>query len=135
MRRDVSVLVENRNVPFFIALFLCAMGISAASRIEAADLFLNDEPEVYASIDRLSALGYLPRLPANTRPYSVRAIRAATKLDPRAAAPPGFDGEVFRWLAAYVAPKEMGRLTGAAAFSDSRFTPANGEGVPVPKGW
>src|SRR3972149_4208942 len=29
----------------------------------------------------------------------------------------------------------MGRLTGAPAFSDPRFTPANGEGVPVPKGW
>ncbi|MGZ8474259.1 MAG: hypothetical protein ACXWWY_12275, partial [Candidatus Deferrimicrobiaceae bacterium] len=129
------MLIENRNVPFFFALFLFAMGISAASRIEAADLFLNDEPEVYAAIDRLSALGYLPLLPANTRPYSVRAIRAATKPDPRAAAPPGFDGELFRWLAAYVAPKEMGRVTGAAAFSDSRFTPANGEGVPVPKGW
>jgi hypothetical protein len=135
MRRDVSVLIENRNVPFFFALFLFAMGISAASRIEAADLFLNDEPEVYAAIDRLSALGYLPLLPANTRPYSVHALRAATKPDPRAAAPPGFDGELFRWLAAYVAPKEMGRVTGAAAFSDSRFTPANGEGVPVPKGW
>src|SRR3990172_9979982 len=85
-------------------------------------------------MDGFWALGYLQRLPANTRPYSVRAIRAATKPDPRAVAPPGFDGEVFRWLAAYVAPKEMGRLTGAAAFSDSRFTPANGEGVPVPKG-
>jgi hypothetical protein len=129
------VLLESRNVPFFIAPILLAMAISAASRIEAADLFLNDEPEVYAAIDRLSALGYLPRLPANTRPYSVRALRAAMKPDPRTAAPRGFDEELFRWLAAYVAPKEMGRLTGAAAFSDSRFTPANGEGVPVPKGW
>jgi hypothetical protein len=129
------VFLESRNVPFFIALILLAMAISAASRIEAADLFLNDEPEVYAAIDRLSALGYLPRLPANTRPYSVRALRAAMKPDPRTAAPRGFDEELFRWLAAYVAPKEMGRLTGAAAFSDSRFTPANGEGVPVPKGW
>ena len=111
------------------------MAISAVPFVEAADLFLNDEPEVYAAIDRLSALGYLPRLPANTRPYSVRALRAAMKPDPRTAAPRGFDEELFRWLAAYVAPKEMGRLTGAAAFSDSRFTPANGEGIPVPKGW
>src|SRR3989337_3287067 len=113
MRRDVSVLIENRNVPFFISLILLAVGISAASRIEAADLFLNDEPEVYAAIDRLSALGYLPRLPANTRPYSVRALRAAMKTAPRAAAPPGFDVELLRWLAAYVAPNQTGSVTAA----------------------
>jgi len=134
------VSLKNKNVPLLFvpllfALFLFLMGIFAASRIEAADLFLNDEPEVYAAIDRLSALGYLPGLPANTRPYSIRAIREATAQARRTAAPGGFDGELLRWLAAYVAPNQMGRVTGAAAHSDSRFTPGNNQGIPVPKGW
>ncbi len=110
------------------------LSLSLASPVAAADLFLNDEPEVYAAVDKLSALGYLPRLLANTRPYPLRAVRAALQA-PRAAAPKGFDGELLRWLAGYVAPGQMGRITGAVAHSDSRFTPGNSQGIPVPKGW
>jgi hypothetical protein len=111
------------------------LALSLASPVHAADLFLNDEPEVYAAIDRLSALGYLPGLPVNTRPYSLRAVRQATRQAPRTADPDAFEGKLFRWLAGYVAPKAMGRLTGAVAHADARFTPGNNQGLPVPKGW
>ncbi|MGW8286505.1 MAG: capsule assembly Wzi family protein, partial [Candidatus Deferrimicrobiaceae bacterium] len=105
-----------------------------ASPVPAADLFLTDEPEVYAVIDKLNAEGYLPGFIANTRPYSLRAVRAALAIlrDP---APKGFNRELFRWLEEYVAPRQMGRLTGAVTHSDSRFTPGNNEGIPVPDGW
>ena len=42
---------------------------------------------------------------------------------------------LFQWLDRYVAPRQMGRLTGAVTHSDSRFTPGNNEGLPVPDGW
>ncbi len=119
-----------------IAAFLCfAASVIGASGARGADLFLNDEPEVYAAIDRLSALGSLPFLIANTRPYSVRAIRAAVARIPRDARLTGFDAQVLRWLRAYVAPKQMGRLTVSAAHADAREIPQNAEGIPVPKGW
>jgi hypothetical protein len=108
------------------------LSLLLVSPVPAADLFLSDEPEVYAAIDKLNTLGYLPGLLANTRPYSLQAVRAAIEL-PRA--PEGFDGELFRWLAGYVSAKQMGRITGAVAHSDSRFTPGNNDGIPVPKGW
>ncbi|MGA7105479.1 MAG: capsule assembly Wzi family protein, partial [Candidatus Deferrimicrobiaceae bacterium] len=119
--------------------FACTLAVLLSlllvSPVPAADLFLTDEPEVYAAIEKLNALGYLPGLLANTRPYSLLAVRAATNTVPRVASPGGFEGELLRWVASYVAPKEMGRLTAAGAFSDARFTPANNEGIPTPNGW
>ena len=133
MRKDTVIFsLPTRRFAFALAVVL---SLSLASPAAAADLFLNDEPEVYAAIDKLSALGYLPRLLANTRPYSLRAVRAAVRQAPRAADPNGFDGELIRWLAEYVAPGQMGRITGVVAHSDSRFTPGNSQGIPVPKGW
>ncbi|MGA6992493.1 MAG: hypothetical protein WBX50_01210, partial [Candidatus Deferrimicrobiaceae bacterium] len=117
--------------------FACTLAVLLSlllvSPVPAADLFLADEPEVYAAIEKLNALGYLPGLLANTRPYSLRAVRAAVRQAPRAAAPGGFEGELLRWVASYVAPKQMGRLTAAGAFSDARFIPANNEGIPTPE--
>lgn len=132
MRKDTFIVFPPaRRLASALAV---ALSLSLVSPLAAADLFLNDEPEVYAAVDKLSALGYLPRLLANTRPYSLRAVRAALQA-PRAAVPKGFDGELLRWLAGYVAPGQMGRMTGAVAHSDSRFTPGNSQGIPVPKGW
>ncbi len=111
------------------------LSLLLATPVPAADLFLTEEPEVYAAIEKLNALGYLPGHLANTRPYSLGAVRAATHTAQRFASPGGFEGELLRWLASYVAPKEMGRVTAAGAFSDVRFTSANNEGIPTPDGW
>ncbi|MDX1814499.1 MAG: capsule assembly Wzi family protein [Thermodesulfobacteriota bacterium] len=111
------------------------MSLLLVSPVPAADLFLNDEPEVYAAIEKLNALGYLPGLLANTRPYSIRAVRAAVRQARPVAAPGGFEMGLLQWVASYVAPKQMERLTAGGAFSDTRFTPPNNEGIPTPDGW
>jgi hypothetical protein len=112
-----------------------AVAVSAAAPARAADLFLNDEPEIYAAIDKLNAMGYLPGFLGNTRPYSMQAVRAAAETASRDSLPEGFDGELLHWLVLYSAPKTMGRVTAAAAHSDARFVPPNNEGIPRPKGW
>jgi len=119
-----------KNVPVFVLLAL-----AAAAPARAADLFLADEPEIYAAIDKLNASGYLPGFLANTRPYSLRAVRSAAADASRQSVPPGFDGELLRWITAYTAPKTMARVTTAVSRSDARFVPANNEGVPTPGGW
>lgn len=101
----------------------------------AAELFLVDEPEAYAAIDKLSASGHLPGFLANTRPYSLRAVRAALRSALRATAPKDIDVELIRWLSTYVAPNQAARLTMAGAHADTRATPWNHEGIPVPGGW
>ena len=121
------------RVLIFLAVFTA--GASFPSAGNGADLFLSDETEVYAAIDKLNALGRLPGLLANTRPYSVRGLRAAAGSGLRAASIGGFEKEMLWWLAAYVKPNQMGRVTTAAAFSDVRFVPPNGQGIPVPDGW
>ncbi|MGZ8448914.1 MAG: capsule assembly Wzi family protein [Candidatus Deferrimicrobiaceae bacterium] len=109
--------------------------LAVAAPAKAADLFLNDEPEVYAAIDKLSALGYLPGFLANTRPYSIQAVRAAAETAWRKSVPEGFDGDLLRWLLSYSAPTAMGRVTAAGSHSDVRFIPPNNEGLPRPEGW
>ncbi len=139
-RKDRGRNLRDRPRVFSASALLhaCALAVlfslASAFPAPAADLFLNDEPEVYAAIDKLNAEGYLRGFIANTRPYSLQAVRAAIE-NPGAPAPEGFNGELFRWLAGYVASQQMGRLTGAATHSDSQFTPGNNEGIPVPKGW
>jgi hypothetical protein len=114
-------------------ILLLALAVTAPAR--AADLFLNDEPEIYAAVDKLNAMGYLPGFLANTRPYSIQAVRAAVEAASRESAPGEFDGELLRWLTLYTAPKTMGRFTAAVSRSDARFIPPNNEGIPVPEGW
>jgi len=111
------------------------LSLLLVSPVPAADLFLTDEPEVYAAIEKLNALGYLPGFLVNTRPYSIRAVRTAVRQALRVPAPDRFDAGLLRWVASYVAPKDMGRLTAAGAFSDARFTLPNNEGIPTPDGW
>ncbi len=123
------------HVAVLLVLAVSAAGVSIPSAGSGADLFLSDETEVYAAIDKLNALGRLPGLLANTRPYSVRGIRAAAGSGLRAASGEGFETEMLRWLAAYVKPNQMGRITVAGAFSDVRYVPSNGGGIPVPDGW
>ncbi len=115
-----------------VAVSLLAAGPAPAP---AAELFLAAEPEIYAAVDKLNASGAMPGFLANTRPYSVRAVRAAAEAALRESRSAGFDTDLFRWLAYYTAPQETGRVTLAASRSDRRFTPANDDGIPAPEGW
>ncbi len=126
--RDVLELFP----PVFF-LLLAAAAVPAPAR--AAELFLADEPEIYAVVDKLNASGALPGFLANTRPYSVQAVRAAADAALRESRAAGFDEELLRWLAFYTAPAGAGRVTFAVSRSDDRFTPANNDGIPTPEGW
>lgn len=121
-----------RNAAVIAALLLSLL---AAAPSRAADLFLNDEPEIYAAIDKLNALGHLPGVLANTRPYSMQAVRAAMESASRESLPEGFEAELLRWVEAYTAPQATGRVTAAASYSDARILPPNNEGIPRPRGW
>ena len=124
-----------RKLAFRVASRVFLFLLLLPSAAPCADLFLAEEPEVYAAIDKLNALGFFPRFPANTRPYPIQAVRSAAGSAFRLAPAEGFETDLLRWLSAYVSPKQMGRLTGAAAHADSRIVPPNSEGIPVPKGW
>lgn len=128
-------VIKLKNVPRGLVILAGVLAVVLSAPARAADLFLNDEPEVYAAIDKLNAMGYLPGFLANTRPYSMQAVRAAAGAASRESLPAGFDGEVLRWLLSYSAPKTMGRVTAAISRSDARFLPPNNEGVPRPEGW
>ncbi len=122
-----------KNVPvlFFALAAICGSMPRGAA---AADLFLVDEPEVYAAVDKLSASGTLPGFLANTRPYSLRAVRAAVGAA-AAAAPQGMDAELVRWLSWYLGPTQTARLTVAGGHADARSAPWNRDGIPIPAGW
>ena len=69
-----------RNVPvlgFILASLVLFAGTAAISPtpVRAADLFLTGEREVYLAVAKLNAMGRLPGFLANTRPYSVAAVR------------------------------------------------------------
>jgi len=116
-----------------IIVLLAALAIAVPAR--GADLFLKDEPEIYAAVDKLNAMGYLPGFLANTRPYSIQAVRAAVETASRQSAPGGFDGEILNWLILYTAPKTMGRISAAVSHTETRNLPPNNEGIPTPEGW
>lgn len=129
------VMKSFQNVPGLF--FVMAVGVASAlpGPARAADLFLNDEPEVYEAIDKLNALGLLPGHLANTRPYSIQAVRKAAQAATGATLPGTFEGDLLRWLALYTTPKDMARLTVAGGHSDARFLPPNNQGIPRPEGW
>jgi hypothetical protein len=127
-------VIKLKNVPRGIVILAGVLAVILSAPARAADLFLNDEPEVYAAIDKLIAMGYLPGFLANTRPYSMQAVRAAAGAPPGNPCPLGSTGRSF---AGFIlsAPKTMGRVTAAISHSDARFLPPNNEGVPRPEGW
>lgn len=129
-----------KNVPGPVRRILCAAVLALAAAAapapaRAAELFLAAEPEIYAAVDKLNASGVLPGVLANTRPYSVAAVRAAAAEALKASRAGDFDAELLRWVAYYTAPKELARATFGASRSDGRFTPANNDGIPTPEGW
>ncbi|MBF8260343.1 MAG: hypothetical protein HW377_2717 [Actinobacteria bacterium] len=128
-----------RNVPvlgFVLAALVQFAGIAtfAPAPAHAADLFLTGEREVYLAVDKLNAMGQLPGFLANTRPYSVAAVRAA--LDNNAAASQGidFDARLARWVSYATKPTLLVRGTVGIEADEKRETRANEGGVPTPNG-
>jgi hypothetical protein len=129
-----AAMEKLKNVPGVkVIAAVAALAISVPA--QAADLFLNDEPEIYAAIDKLNASGHLPKFLANTRPYSMQAVRAAVDASYLESVPGGFDGEILGWLKSYTSPKTVGRVTAGFSRADTRLLPPNNEGIPIPEGW
>lgn len=137
MERERFSRVGKRSAPILPILFVAGLllAVPPAGTAAAADLFLVDEPEMYAAIDRLSAAGLLPGFLANTRPYSLQEVRNAIGAASRAGRAREIDSDLIRWLSLYTAPAQGARLAGAVGHADSRFTPWVREGIPVPAGW
>jgi hypothetical protein len=107
--------------------------ICASSPARAADLFLDGEREVYLAVDKLSAMGRLPGFLANTRPWSIAAVRAA--IDNAAAGEdPGFDEQLVRWVSLATRPTFLVRGAAGLEADEKRETRADQGGVPTPKG-
>ena len=119
----------------FAALVIsaCIAALSPAPA-RAADLFLVGEREIYLAVDKLNAMGQLPGLLANTRPYSVAAVRAA--LDNSAAASKGFgfDSQLARWVTYATRQTLLVRGTAGVEADEKSETHPNEGGVPTPKG-
>jgi hypothetical protein len=105
----------------------------APAPVHAADLFLTGEREVYLAVDKLNAMGRLPGFLANTRPYSVAAVRAA--LDNAAASKgAGFDTQLARSVSNATKPTFLVRGTAGLEANEKRETHPNEGGIPTPKG-
>ncbi|MFZ2224762.1 MAG: capsule assembly Wzi family protein [Candidatus Deferrimicrobium sp.] len=115
-----------------LALFAGAAAIAPAPA-GAADLFLTGEREIYLAVDKLNAMGQLPGFLANTRPYSVAAVRAA--VDNAAVGQGiGFDAQLARWVSNATKPAILIRGTAGFEANEKRETHANEGGIPTPKG-
>ena len=118
----------------FAALISVLPAVLPAATAHAADLFLNGEREVYLAVDKLNAMGRLPGFLANTRPWSVAAVRAALADGNAASHGDGFDAQLARWVS--YATRRTLLVRGAAGLeaAEKRETRANEGGVPTPKG-
>jgi len=132
--------VALRNVPVLrfvafaaLSLFVGVIGLAPAAA-RAADLFLTGEREIYLAIDKLNAMGRLPGFLANTRPYSVAAVRAALDRNADAGQGFGFDAQLARWVAYATKPTFLVRGTVSLEAGEKRETRANEGGVPTPEG-
>ena len=99
----------------------------------ASDLLLRAEPEIYAAVDKLYALGRLPGFLANTRPYSVEALRIAASRALEGSDAGEFDDALARWVVHETSEKYRLRTSVALAWSESAFVPRNNAGIPVPE--
>jgi Capsule assembly protein Wzi len=120
------------------SLFAVLSALSAlvlfAAPAHAADLFLTGEREIYLAVDKLNAMGQLPGFLANTRPYSVAAVRAALDNNAAASQGIGFDTQLARWVSYATKPTVLVRGTTGIEADEKRETRANEGGVPTPKG-
>jgi hypothetical protein len=116
-----------------VALITLIIALAAAPA-RAADLFLTGEREVYLAVDKLNAMGRLPGFLANTRPYSVAAVRAALDKNNTASHGTGFDAQLARWIHHATRQTLLVRGTAGLEADEQRETRANEGGVPTPKG-
>jgi hypothetical protein len=123
-----------RNVPVLLFGAILAVLALFAAPARAADLFLSGEREIYLAVDKLNAMGQIPGFLANTRPYSVAAVRAALDRNAAAGQGTGFDAELARWVTYSTKPAFLVRGTVALEADEKRETRANEGGVPTPKG-
>ena len=119
-----------------LAVLVLSAGTAALSPApaRAADLFLTGEREIYLAVDKLNAMGQFPGFLANTRPYSVAAVRAALDKNAAAGQGVGFDAQLARWVTYATKPTFLVRGTVALEADEQRETRANEGGVPTPKG-
>jgi hypothetical protein len=117
-----------------LLVWLALLSPVAARVAQGAELSLAAEPELSVAIDKLNARGRFPGFAAGTRPYALRAVRAAVDnaLAGRVGDP--FDEELLRWVAWYAAPKGDLRVDGALSLAERRTVPPDAEGVPRPNG-
>lgn len=131
-------LSSSVNVPvlgWVLAGLVLFAGALAPASACAADLFLAGEREVYLAVDKLNAMGRLPGFLANTRPYSVAAVRAALDNNNAAASQgDGFDAQLARWVSHATKPTLLVRGTVGVEADEKRETRPNEGGVPTPKG-
>lgn len=106
----------------------------APAPVHAADLFLSGEREVYLAVDKLNAMGRLPGFLANTRPYSVAAVRAALDNNAAASKGAGFDTQLARSVSHATKPTTLVRGTAGLEANEKRETHPNEGGIPTPKG-
>jgi hypothetical protein len=115
-------------------LAVLAILVLFAAPARAADLFLVGEREIYLAVDKLNAMGRLPGFLANTRPYSVAAVRAALDNNAAASQSVGFDDELVRWVTYATRQTLLVRGTAGFEWDEKSETRANEGGVPTPKG-
>ncbi|GAB4246783.1 MAG: hypothetical protein OHK0028_24310 [Deltaproteobacteria bacterium] len=131
--RDVPVLGCATAVAIALLAGAAITAAIAPAPAGAADLFLTGERELYLAVDKLNAMGHLPGLLANTRPYSAAAVRAA--LDNNAVSGgTDFDARLARWVSYATRPARMVRGGAGIEADEKRETRANEDGVPTPKG-
>ena len=117
-----------------LVAFAALISVLPAATAHAADLFLNGEREVYLAVDKLNAMGRLPGFLANTRPWSVAAVRAAFADGEAASDGTGFDARLARWVSYATRQTLLVRGTAGLEAAEKRETRANEGGVPTPKG-
>src|SRR5512139_3448559 len=107
-----------------LALLLSVPLDELCSSARAAELYLVDEREIYLAIDKLNAMGRLPGFPANTRPYDMKAVRAALDNNPLLFEDAGFDSRLAQWVAFYAKDTVVARGTASLAWSRNGTDPA-----------
>ena len=114
-----------------ISVLLFALPLPAA----AAELYMVDEREIYLALDKMNAMGYLPRFFANTRPYDMKGVRAALDNNPALAETLGIGFPLAQWVARYAEDNAVARGSIAAGWAEKRKEPWNSDGIIVPEGY
>jgi Capsule assembly protein Wzi len=123
-----------RFLPFLV-LSLSALLVASSVSVNAADLYLEDEREIYLALDKMNGMGLLPGFLANTRPYDMQAVRAAIDHAPNAGYGESQSGAAFAdWVSFYSHKGAVLRGTATLSWADRQAVPRDDGGGSVPKG-